>query len=268
MKLLGSTASIALLAALALPSPAFAAFHLMEIEQVIGGVNGDTTAQAVQLKMRATFQTSLSGFARLVVWDATGQNPVELSRFPLPKVVNSGACKEILLATAGFEFKSSPPVGAAKRDYILKDPILMKEIPASYLAAGSLTFEDLADPTHPLWRTSWGGTGYTGSATVRTGLNSNDDDGTVAPFVGPLPSTSLRALHFNPACPTASTSTLLQYSLTPGAAVFTNNAISPESFTVTAPPSVPTFPGSSGLVLVVALGALAAGAAVLRRRLA
>ena len=33
----------------------------MQIEQVIGGVNGDTTAQAVQLRMRATGENFVAG---------------------------------------------------------------------------------------------------------------------------------------------------------------------------------------------------------------
>ena len=44
---------LAALASLALALPVQASFHLMQIEQVIGGVNGDTTAQAVQLRMRS-----------------------------------------------------------------------------------------------------------------------------------------------------------------------------------------------------------------------
>jgi hypothetical protein len=41
----------ALAATLLLPlNRASAAFHFMQIEQVIGGVNGDTTAQAIQLR--------------------------------------------------------------------------------------------------------------------------------------------------------------------------------------------------------------------------
>src|SRR4029079_17716969 len=31
-------------------------FHIMQIQMAIGGVNGDTTAQAVQLRMRTSFQ--------------------------------------------------------------------------------------------------------------------------------------------------------------------------------------------------------------------
>ena len=69
MRFGGSIVSMALLGALALPSPALAAFHLMEIEQVIGGVNGDTTAQAVQLRMRTGGQNLLAGNALLFAFD-------------------------------------------------------------------------------------------------------------------------------------------------------------------------------------------------------
>ena len=34
--------------------PASATFHLMQIEQVIGGVDGNTGVQAIQLRMRST----------------------------------------------------------------------------------------------------------------------------------------------------------------------------------------------------------------------
>ncbi len=49
------------LAAMALALPAQATFHFMQIEQVIGGVNGDTTAQAVQLRMRPAGQVEVGG---------------------------------------------------------------------------------------------------------------------------------------------------------------------------------------------------------------
>ena len=38
------------------PVPADASFHFMQIEQAIGGVDGDTNAQAVQLQMRNALQ--------------------------------------------------------------------------------------------------------------------------------------------------------------------------------------------------------------------
>ena len=39
---------------------AHATFHLMQIEQVIGGVDGDTTKQAIQLRMRFASQNFVS----------------------------------------------------------------------------------------------------------------------------------------------------------------------------------------------------------------
>ncbi len=50
--------------------PALASFHFMQIEQVIGGVNGDTSAQAIQLRMRSSFQQFVAG-ARMHRWIAT-----------------------------------------------------------------------------------------------------------------------------------------------------------------------------------------------------
>ena len=46
-------------------SPAAVSFHFMQIEQVIGGVNGDPSAQAIQLRMRTCFQNQVQQ-ARLV----------------------------------------------------------------------------------------------------------------------------------------------------------------------------------------------------------
>ncbi|MGZ4986195.1 MAG: hypothetical protein ACXV8A_08905, partial [Chthoniobacterales bacterium] len=58
-----------------------ASFHLMQIEQVIGGVNGDTSAQAIQLRMRFASENLISG-AELIVVDSAGNNPVSLITFP------------------------------------------------------------------------------------------------------------------------------------------------------------------------------------------
>ena len=51
----------------------------------------------------------------------------------------------------------------------------MSPIPATYLAAGSLTFED--DFGTILWRLSWGGPAYTGP---NTGALTNDADGRIS----------------------------------------------------------------------------------------
>ncbi len=204
--------------------PAGATFHLMEIEQVIGGVGGDTSAQAIQLRMRALGQNLLAGAAQVVVRDAAGLNPIVIATFALPNPVG-GACRQILLATDGFAARTTP---AAARDYA------MSPIPAAYLAAGSLTFETLGGAA-TWWRVSWGGAAYTGPGTV-VSVGGNDDDGTAnPPFAGPLPAGGVQALSFTPACPTLSSNNAAQYALTSGAAVFSNNALA--SFTVTAPPS-------------------------------
>ena len=249
------------LALLALPDRALAAFHLVEIEQVIGGVNGDTTAQAVQLRFRAAGQNLLNGAVRLRAWDAGGANPVVLLAFSGANPASGLACRRVLVATPGFEFTSTPPVDAAAADYTMT-----AAIPASYLAAGSLTFENTAG-TAIYWRLSWGGVSYTGPGTVATPPTGNDPDGTMnPPFAGPLPSSGVEALQFTPACATVPSNNAAQYALTPGAATFTANDLS--TYVVTAaPPPVPVFPGSAGLALVGALGALALGGGILRRRL-
>ncbi len=52
---------LALFLLVVLTLPAQASFHLMQIEQVIGGVNGDTNAQAIQLRMRFAGQNLVGG---------------------------------------------------------------------------------------------------------------------------------------------------------------------------------------------------------------
>ncbi len=215
-----------------LPLRAHAAFHLMEIEQVVGGVGGDQTAQAVQLRLRFLGQNLVSGAAALIVRDATGANPVTLSTFPGANPANNAGCARILLTTAAMVAKTTPAVTGA---------YTMVAIPPSYLAAGSLTFES-AVGGQVWWRTSWGGAGYTGAGTTTSvGAGGNDDDGNANPAVaGALPTATATALKFNPACATASTNNAAQYSVTPGAAVLTNNAGG--TFTVNAPPPIPVFP--------------------------
>ena len=56
-------------------------FHVMQVEQVIGGVNGDASKQAVQLRMRAFFQNQVQ-FGVLKAWDSAGLNGVVLSAPP------------------------------------------------------------------------------------------------------------------------------------------------------------------------------------------
>ena len=243
---------IVALAALLLPRPAFAAFHLMEIEQVIGGVNGDTTAQAVQIRLRGGGQNLVGNNARLVVRDSIGANPVTLINFTLPNPTNSAACARILSTTPAFNSKTTP---TAIPDYS------MSPIPAAYLPAGSLTFEGVGGSI-VYWRVSWGGAGYSGSQALDP---TNGATSTAPPFASALPSGGPQSLRFTPACGTPSTNTAAQYALSPGAAVFSNNNVTPTAFTVSVPP-VPALPGASALLLPAVLGFAVLGLAFLRRR--
>ncbi len=162
-------------------------FDLMQIEQVIGGVDGDTTAQAVQLRMRADFQCVLS-FARLWVHDATGANPVLLVDFTTD-VAGCCAADRVLITSVNFaDFLD----GSAPADFTLTNLI-----PESYLPAGSLTFEE--DFGTIYWRLSWGGGAYTGP---NDGDCINDDDPCPGPgdfgppWPGRLPSGGVQALQF------------------------------------------------------------------------
>ena len=185
-------------------------FDLMQIEQVIGGVNGDATAQAIQLRMRADFQNFVS-LARLQAWDATGSNPVLIIDFTT-NVANGVTGMRILVASTNFANSTNPAVNP--------DFSMTNLIPMSYLAVGSLTFED--DPGNIFWRISWGGASYTGST---LGLTVNDADGDFGPpFDGALPSTDTQALLFQGPANALSTNNAADYALTGGAAVFTNNA--------------------------------------------
>jgi len=201
----------------ALQEPALASFHFMQIEQVIGGVNGDAAAQAIQLRMRVNEQNRVS-IGRLYARDAAGANPVLLIDFTTDVSVSSLGSR-VLAATAQFATYTEPVV---EPDFVLLSPI-----PSAYLAAGSLTFEN-DDGTLLVWRLSWGGSGYSGST---TGAFTNDDDGEFGPpFAGSLPSDGLSALRFQGASTAKSTSNLADYLVTDGEAVFTNNA--GQAFTV------------------------------------
>ena len=200
--------------------PANATFDLMQIEQVIGGVNGDVSAQAIQLRMRAPFQCFLQP-ARLWVHDAAGANPILLFDFSVcpPFVQCVAECvagDRVLLTSANFSDLLDTPVAA--------DFILTNLIPESYLAAGSLTFEDSAGTVY--WRLSWGGAAYSGP---NDGSCVNDDspcpDGDFGPpWPEPLPSGGVEALRFQGPAAALSTTNADDYALTAGAAVFTNNA--------------------------------------------
>ena len=193
----------------------------MQIEQVIGGVNGDTSAQAVQLRMRLVGQNLVAG-GQLVAFDAAGNNPITLATFP-SNVTNANTGTRILIATASFASHEAAPIAS---------DFTMTAIPASYLAAGRVAY--LSGGI--LWSVSWGGASYTGP---NTGTFDNDADGNFGPpFAGVLPSASTVALRFSGTASAPSTNNAADYSVTPGAATFTNNAGS--SATLATPTPTPT----------------------------
>jgi hypothetical protein len=216
--MLAALASLLLLALTA--TSARASFHVMQIELIIGGVNGDVTMQAIQLRMRTSFQNQVQ-LSRIVARDAAGQNPVIIATFTNP-VPNAQTGDRVLVCSANFVAATNPPT--------VPDRIMTNLIPASYLAAGTITFEDNAGTVY--WRVSYGGSAYTGP---NSGSFTNDADGNFGPpWTGPLPTTGVQALRFTGPATAGSTNNAADYALTEGAAVVTNNARA--SFTVVAPP--------------------------------
>ncbi|MBY0113805.1 MAG: hypothetical protein K2Y21_13390 [Phycisphaerales bacterium] len=201
-----------------LASTAVASHHVMQIQQIIGGVGGDVTAQAIQLRQRFAGQNFVA-LSRLRVYDAAGQNPITLITFPA-NVSNGAAGATILIASPSFVGKTTP---AAVPDFTMS-----AVIPASYLAAGKLAFEDGATIW---WSVAWGGAAYTGSQVLNF---TNDSDSNAGPaFPLALPSASTSALTYNGAASGASTTNAANYIVTSGAAVFKNNPGT--NFTVTIP---------------------------------
>jgi len=191
-------------------APAFASFHLTQIEQVTAGVNGDITAQAIQLRSRALGQ-NLLGSARMYAWDAAGQNRILLIDFTT-SVANSAPGARVLVASPSFVSHTSP---AAVPDFTMSNLI-----PASYLAAGSLTFED--DFGTVYWRLSWGGASYTGSG---VGSVLNDSNGNFnPPYPNSLSTSCTKGVLFQGTFSALSSNNAADYALTSGPAVFENNA--------------------------------------------
>jgi len=186
-----------------------ASVHLMQIEQIIAGVNGDVTAQAIQLRMRNANQRFTNG-ARLRVWDANGMNPIVVHTF-VGSVAVGTVGSRILICTPSFAALTSPPA--------IADATITLLIPPSYFAAGKLTFET---GTTTWWAVAWGGLAYTGT---NMGNMNNDSDGQFSPaFSMPVPSASTSALQFPGLAIALSTNNLADYIITPGASTWVNNA--------------------------------------------
>lgn len=201
-------ARLALAGLLLAASSAPAAFHLMQIEQVVGGHCGDPSRQAVQLRLRSAGQNLVAGH-EVAVYDANGENRLLLLTFP-SHVPNGGAGSRILLATAEL----------AAATGLVPDFLLAQRIPDVLLRAGKLAFEDT--PGAVLWSISYGGTRYLGDS---TGLTTNDADGQFGPPTAfALPYNAARSLRFTGAAGDPSTSNAADYALSTGAATLTNNA--------------------------------------------
>jgi len=219
---------LAFFAVHAATNTASATFHLMQIDQIMGGVQGDATAQAIELRTRAPGQNLVMN-ARLVAYDAVGENPVVIVVFDAD-VSNSASGIRILVASDEFLAATTPPGQA--------DIAMTNLIPESYLAAGSLTYEDQFGTI--LWRVTWGGDSYTGPTSCSV---TNDVDGDVAPpFSGSIPTNSLQSLDFPGVSSAKSTNSAADYVVTTGAATFSNSTGA--TFTVTGlPPVVGDFDG-------------------------
>ena len=214
--------------------PAHAGFHVMQIEEIIGGVGGNANAQAVQLRLRTGGQNIVSA-SRLKAWDATGANPVLLLDITT-NVANSAGGANVLLTTPAFNTLMSGVPGYAT-DFTLAQPI-----PASYLSGGKVTFED--DGGTIYWSVAFGA--YTGS---NLGNTTNDADGNFgAPFASPLPTGGLQGIRFTGAFGAASTTNVADYALTPSPATVRNNAGTP--FTVVPEPASAALLGLGVLALV------------------
>lgn len=197
-------------AAAILAGSAVANHHVMQIQLVIGGVNGDTTAQAIQLRQRFAGQNIVSS-GRIRAYDANGLNPITIIDFT-SNVPNAAGGDTILVCSPSFLSKTTP---TAVADFIMTNPI-----PVAYLNAGRITFE--ADAGTIWWSLSYGGASYTGSNTLNI---TNDTDGNAAPAFGtPLPTASTKALQYTGAASGASTTNAANYAITLNAAVVTNNA--------------------------------------------
>lgn len=213
-----------------------AAFHVMQIEQVLGSVNGNTNVQAIQLRMRSAGQ-GVIGNGRLVAYDANGANPVILLD-PTTSVGINTAGSNVLFTSAAFNSLMTAVPGYAS------DFTLASTIPSSYFAGGKVTWESNAGVVQ--WALAFGayiGTN-TGLASNTTGASGNFG----APFAGALPTLGTQAIRFTGAASALSTANSSDYAFSSPATV-RNNAGA--SFAV-----VPE-PGTAALLVAFGLGAVA-----------
>lgn len=206
------SALVSFFTALALAPSAFASFHLMQVEQVIASMDGDISAQAIQLRMRAPGQF-LVNQTRLRVWNAAGTQPVVVLNIDAD-VSRSAAGSRILLATQAFTdaVRVTSPLFAP--DFTIINPI-----PQGDLLAGRLTYE--TDQGFIMWSFAWGGPLYTGS---NAGGFDNDANGNYGPpFAGSLPTRGRQGLLFKGPASAMSTTNAADYVLSAAPATVTTN---------------------------------------------
>ena len=190
-------------------SPALGSFHLMQIEQVLGGHCGDRGMQAIQLRMRGAGQNLVSG-ARLVAHDAAGNFPVVLLTMP-SNVANSAAGSRILATSSIYAGVHGG-----------QDFTLAQRIPDSYMAAGRLTFEAPLPGAVIYWSFAWGDGSYTGP---HTGAFDNDANANFGPAFGnSLLDETAQTIFFDGAAADPSTTNAADYAISADPATLTNNA--------------------------------------------
>jgi hypothetical protein len=111
-------AAILFVGALGSAQPAFAAFHLMRIHAVMGGLNGDNTVQYVELRMCSGGQNFVGGHT-LKFYDGsdTLKATFTFPSSPFPPVPNASLGESILIATSEFNTASiGPGVGGSGGD--------------------------------------------------------------------------------------------------------------------------------------------------------
>lgn len=200
---------LAVVAALAAVSlPAAASVHQMQIHQVLGRACGNSRQQAVQLRMRSSFQNQTQQ-ARLRAFDAAGLNPVTLVDLGTA-VTNHGAGVTVLAMTSQL----ATALGATP-DFVMTAPI-----PPAYLRSGRVAFET-DNGLQTYFAVAWGGAGYTGA---NLGTLDNDDDGDFNPAeTSDLSTPASQGLVLDIAAATVHTTNAAAYGLTQGAASFTTN---------------------------------------------
>lgn len=207
------TSLVSFVTVLALTPAAFASFHLMQVEQVIGGMDGNPLAQAIQLRMRAPGQNLVSA-TRVRVWNATGGQPVMVLNITAD-VPRFSQGSRILLATPAFITTVRATAPTFTPDFTMDYPI-----PSTYLAAGRMTFE--TDAGGILWSFAWGGGRYAGS---NLGGIENDANGVYGPpFPLSLPTSGRQGVMFKGPAAALSTTNAADYILSSNpATVITNN---------------------------------------------